>query len=67
MSWYRNTVWFFKGLQEYTKSGYDSASKRFVKEDMDVQCHGKTYLITGANSGIGKQVRVGKFLLFFPS
>ncbi len=58
MSFFRNTVWFCKGIQEYTKNGYASAAKRFAKEDLEdlSACKGKTYLITGANSGIGKQV-----------
>ncbi len=56
MTLYRNSVWFVKGLREYTKGGYASASKHFDKEDLDVSCEGKAYLITGANSGIGKQV-----------
>lgn len=55
MSFYRNSIWFVKGLREYTKSGFDSASKRFKQGDLDVDVSGKTFLITGANSGIGKE------------
>ncbi|XP_062423037.1 dehydrogenase/reductase SDR family member 12 isoform X3 [Rhea pennata] len=54
MSWYRNAVWFVKGLREYTRSGYESASKRFSAVDIDVDVAGKSFLVTGANSGIGK-------------
>ncbi|XP_065258939.1 dehydrogenase/reductase SDR family member 12 isoform X2 [Emys orbicularis] len=54
MSWYRNTVWFLKGLREYTRSGYDSASKHFVPADLEVNVTGRSFMITGANSGIGK-------------
>ncbi|XP_069981210.1 dehydrogenase/reductase SDR family member 12 [Penaeus vannamei] len=54
MSMYRNTVWFLKGLKEYTKSGYEAASKGFKESDLEVDCTGKHYMITGANSGIGK-------------
>ncbi|KAG7163099.1 Dehydrogenase/reductase SDR family member 12-like 2, partial [Homarus americanus] len=54
MSLYRNTVWFFKGLKEYTKNGYASASKNFNEADLKVNCTGQHYMITGANSGIGK-------------
>ncbi|XP_019731253.1 dehydrogenase/reductase SDR family member 12 isoform X2 [Hippocampus comes] len=54
MSMYRNAVWFMKGLQEYTKSGYEAAAKTFVASDMDVNLNGRSFLITGANSGLGK-------------
>jgi len=54
MTFYRNVVWFCKGLQEYTKSGYESASKHFVSADLDVDCKDQRFMITGANSGIGK-------------
>lgn len=54
MTFFRNVVWFCKGLQEYTKSGYQSASKHFVAADFDVDCKDRHFMITGANSGIGK-------------
>ncbi|KAM4700743.1 dehydrogenase/reductase SDR family member 12 [Discoglossus pictus] len=54
MSLYRNTVWFLKGLREYTKNGYEAAAKYFVAEDLEVDVTGRSYMITGANSGIGK-------------
>ncbi|XP_077473187.1 dehydrogenase/reductase SDR family member 12 [Stigmatopora argus] len=54
MSMYRNAVWFMKGLQEYTKSGYEAAAKTFVASDLDVNVSGRSFLITGANSGLGK-------------
>ncbi|XP_077637542.1 dehydrogenase/reductase SDR family member 12 isoform X3 [Lonchura striata] len=54
MSWYRNTVWFVKGLREYTRGGYESASKRFDPADVEVDVAGRSFLVTGANSGIGK-------------
>lgn len=54
MTLYRNTVWFLKGLKEYTSAGYARASKSFVEGDMQVDCAGRHYMITGANSGIGK-------------
>jgi len=55
MSIFRNTVWFLKGMKEYTTSGYASAAKHFVNEDLNVDCGGRSFLITGANSGIGKE------------
>lgn len=54
MSFYRNAVWFVKGLQEYTRNGYDVAAKLFVASDLDVDVGGRSFIITGANSGIGK-------------
>ncbi|KAF7657709.1 hypothetical protein LDENG_00022860 [Lucifuga dentata] len=54
MSIYRNAVWFVKGLKEYTKSGYEAAAKHFTPEDLDVNLSGRSFMITGANSGIGK-------------
>ncbi|XP_063882769.1 dehydrogenase/reductase SDR family member 12-like [Scylla paramamosain] len=54
MTLYRNTVWFLKGLKEYTSSGYARASRSFVEGDLQVDCAGRHYMITGANSGIGK-------------
>ncbi|XP_068602181.1 dehydrogenase/reductase SDR family member 12 isoform X2 [Brachionichthys hirsutus] len=54
MSIYRNAVWFVKGLQEYTKSGYEAAAKHFAPADLEVDLSGRSYMITGANSGIGK-------------
>jgi len=55
MSIYRNAVWIVKGLREYTKNGYLSAAESFKPGDLDVDCSGNQYLITGSNSGIGKQ------------
>lgn len=54
MSVFRNAVWFVKGLQEYTKSGYEAAAKHFCPADLDVNLSGRSFMITGANSGIGK-------------
>ncbi|XP_070770542.1 dehydrogenase/reductase SDR family member 12 isoform X2 [Enoplosus armatus] len=54
MSIYRNAVWLVKGLQEYTKSGYEAAAKHFAPADLDVNLNGRSFMITGANSGIGK-------------
>ncbi|XP_051869261.1 dehydrogenase/reductase SDR family member 12 [Pristis pectinata] len=54
MSLYRNTVWFMKGLREYTRSGYEAAAQHFGAKDLDVDVTGRCFLITGANSGIGK-------------
>ncbi|XP_036414221.1 DHRS-12_like_SDR_c-like domain-containing protein [Colossoma macropomum] len=54
MSLYRNSAWFLKGLTEFTKGAFDAASKRFVEKDLEVSVAGQSFMITGANSGIGK-------------
>lgn len=54
MSIYRNVVWFAKGMGEYTKPGYISASKNFREADLDVDLKDRSIMVTGANSGIGK-------------
>eukprot|EP00092_Neocalanus_flemingeri_P015866 GFUD01017176.1.p1 GENE.GFUD01017176.1~~GFUD01017176.1.p1 ORF type:complete len:323 (-),score=104.13 GFUD01017176.1:146-1114(-) len=55
MSIFRNTIWLVKGLREYTSGGFTTAARNFNQSDLDVDCQGKAYMITGANSGIGKQ------------
>ena len=55
---YRKTVWFVRGLGQYTVNGYLEAKKKF--EDLNTDAYkdlsGKAYMVTGANSGIGKCV-----------
>lgn len=55
---YRKSVWFVRGLREYTLNGYLEAKKKF--EDLNSEAYkdlsGKAYMVTGANSGIGKSV-----------
>ena len=55
MTFYRNIVWFTKGLREYTKNGYLSAAKHFDPKDLDGDQSSRSFMITGANSGIGKE------------
>ncbi|PWA25343.1 hypothetical protein CCH79_00005255 [Gambusia affinis] len=54
MSIYRNAIWFLNGIQQYTRKGYVAASKDFETKDLEVSAVGRSFLITGANSGIGK-------------
>ncbi|KAH9509440.1 Dehydrogenase/reductase SDR member 12 [Bulinus truncatus] len=54
MSLYRNAVWLLKGMREYTKSGYQNASKSFITSDLDANITHRTFMITGANSGLGR-------------
>lgn len=37
-----------------TRGGYEAAAKHFVASDLDVDVSGRSFVITGANSGIGK-------------
>ena len=36
------------------RNAFLSASKRFVEKDLEVSMAGRAFMITGANSGIGK-------------
>ena len=37
------------------RSGYEAAAKHFTPGDLDVKVSGRSFVITGANSGIGKR------------
>ncbi|XP_031429934.1 DHRS-12_like_SDR_c-like domain-containing protein isoform X2 [Clupea harengus] len=54
MSLYRNSAWFLSGLTQFTRNAFVSASKSFVEKDLEASVAGRTFMITGANSGIGK-------------
>lgn len=38
----------------WDRSGYEAAAKHFVSSHLDVDVSGRSFVITGANSGIGK-------------
>lgn len=42
------------GMLEYTKQGFESASKLFNAADLEVDLSKRVIMVTGANSGIGK-------------
>ena len=50
MSLYRFAVFGIKGFSEFTRSGYESASKKFNPDDLNVDLSGQYIMITGANS-----------------
>ena len=52
MTLYRAGVWFTIGYNKYTKKGYDAAAKTFESLD-GMSVSGRSFMITGANSGIG--------------
>lgn len=54
MSIFRNALFMYRGLSEFTKGGYEKAAKTFAPQDLEVDLTGKSYIVTGANSGIGK-------------
>eukprot|EP00045_Choanoeca_perplexa_P012139 m.131172 g.131172 ORF g.131172 m.131172 type:complete len:323 (-) comp15902_c0_seq3:1678-2646(-) len=51
---YRKTVWYLRGRSQYTKSGFLKAAASFAAGDLDVNAAGRGFMVTGANSGIGK-------------
>jgi len=52
--------WYVFGKKRFTQTGFNLAQKSFKAGDMDVNLANKTYMVTGANSGIGKEI--SKFL-----
>lgn len=41
-------------MHVYSRGGYEAAARLFVEKDMDVTVSDRSYMITGANSGLGK-------------
>lgn len=41
-------------MLEYTKAGYESASKAFNPLDLEVDLTKRAIMVTGANAGIGR-------------
>ncbi|XP_062873056.1 DHRS-12_like_SDR_c-like domain-containing protein [Trichomycterus rosablanca] len=58
MSLYRNSAWFFKGLLEFTRGAFNSISRHFAEKDVEVSVAGRSFMITGASSGIGKATAI---------
>jgi dehydrogenase/reductase SDR family member 12 len=51
---YRLAVWYMKGKSEYTKHGYAKRLPAFNPKDLEVDAKGRSFVVTGANSGVGK-------------
>lgn len=58
MSLYQKGAFILKGLREFTKSGYTAAAKSFNPNDLEIDVTGRSFIITGANSGIGKSAAI---------
>ena len=53
-SLYRQVVWYMRGRSQYTQSGFHKAARHFAPYDLNLDVSGKAFMITGANSGLGK-------------
>ncbi|XP_055338645.1 dehydrogenase/reductase SDR family member 12-like [Paramacrobiotus metropolitanus] len=56
MSWFRGSVFSVKGMWQFTKGGFERARANFHDEEMTVACDNRVFIITGANSGIGRAI-----------
>lgn len=51
------TQFYLYGRRNFTKTGYEKASKKFVPGELEgAKLSGRSYMVTGANSGVGKEV-----------
>eukprot|EP01100_Stratorugosa_tubuloviscum_P007148 TRINITY_DN29_c1_g1_i10.p1 TRINITY_DN29_c1_g1~~TRINITY_DN29_c1_g1_i10.p1 ORF type:complete len:382 (+),score=188.70 TRINITY_DN29_c1_g1_i10:116-1261(+) len=53
---WRASVWAINGYRSYGKAGFERASTHWNIQDLNVDIQNKSFMITGANSGIGKEV-----------
>lgn len=53
---FRSAFFLAKGLRDFTKQGYERASKRFDNAVTDRSLAGTHCLVTGANQGLGYQI-----------
>jgi len=44
------------GYNNFTESGYALSSKNFTEDLTQINCQGRSFIVTGANSGLGKSV-----------
>jgi len=51
-------VWYRYGKEHFTRSGYEAAKAKFPQPDLldNVDLQGRRYVVTGANSGLGKEI-----------
>lgn len=55
MAMWRGTLFLAKGLREFTRGGYERASKHFDDAVMQRDLKGRVAVVTGANQGLGYQ------------
>jgi len=51
---YRATIWYMYARNTFTNAGYFAAQKGWKPNALDVDLSGKTYVVTGANAGLGR-------------
>lgn len=56
MSFFRMVAWYIRGKREFTRTGFEAASASFNPNDLNVDISSRSFLITGANSGIGYSI-----------
>eukprot|EP00055_Hartaetosiga_balthica_P000939 m.137843 g.137843 ORF g.137843 m.137843 type:complete len:321 (+) comp12460_c0_seq1:99-1061(+) len=49
----RKILWYFGGRKVYTRAGFEKAAESFDESLQDVDLSGLSFVVTGANSGIG--------------
>nr|XP_002132114.1 dehydrogenase/reductase SDR family member 12-like [Ciona intestinalis] len=58
MSIYQKTAFFIKGRLQFTNGGYAKAAKSFHPEDTKKDVSDQVFMVTGANSGLGKAAAI---------
>ena len=54
---FTKVTWYRYGKKHFTKSGYEAAKEKWGTDILPtLNLSGKRYLVTGANSGLGKEV-----------